>query len=475
MSVFLPVQAGSRTIVAKSGREGFCRASYRVMQWIVSLVSISAGFCGAAAALEARVEASLDSRAGGWVGQRHTLRVDLRTDGSSFRNLRIRLPEIFGALLIEDASTTVKWSETIDGEPWQVIRYEYPLFPQRAGALRIRSISVEGEVMAGFGSGAAGFRAQTKSIGFSAKWPPGMEAFVELITTPDLSVRVDVDRDLERVRVGEAFTRTITREARDASGIALAPLTYDPIEGVAIYPKSPEISDRSDRGELIGRRVEAATYVLQKPGPVRLPEIEIAYWDPLTERVRVVQVPSLELEVSAEPVIERFSRAARDRLVWIERHPLQAALLSGLAILVVAIAHRGLRVARSRFSLARRAWSESEAGRFRELRRACRRGCPDEVYAAYRRWLPLLPEPENAASLEAHSALIREGELLQTALVRGASGWQGGPLLQSVRRARRRRVSSQPRSPLAPLNPGHRLRPLDSEAGRLGSRPGSRL
>jgi hypothetical protein len=62
------------------------------------------------------------------------------TNGVRFSGQRIRLPEVPGALILEDAVSTVRLTEQIDGEPWQIIRYSYPMFVQREGRVDIKPI-----------------------------------------------------------------------------------------------------------------------------------------------------------------------------------------------------------------------------------------------------------------------------------------------------------------------------------------------
>ena len=113
--------------------------SLRMLGEAIALTILFLGISGAlpARALDGRVAASLAPSGSVWIGQKVILRIDLKSDGLSFRDQRIRLPDVPGVLLLEDAVETVKLSESIDGETWQVLRYEYPFFPQRSERLEI--------------------------------------------------------------------------------------------------------------------------------------------------------------------------------------------------------------------------------------------------------------------------------------------------------------------------------------------------
>ena len=79
-------------------------------------------------ALDARVRANLENGETTWVGQQVVLNVDVMTDGVRFSGQRIRLPEVRGALILEDAVSTIRLNEQIDGASWQVLRFSYPMF-----------------------------------------------------------------------------------------------------------------------------------------------------------------------------------------------------------------------------------------------------------------------------------------------------------------------------------------------------------
>jgi len=77
-----------------------------------------------------------------WAGQQVTVNLDLKSTGYSFSNSHFNLPEVSGAFLMQTDTTTIKFSENIDGETWQVIRYPLALYPQIAGQLEIPPIGV---------------------------------------------------------------------------------------------------------------------------------------------------------------------------------------------------------------------------------------------------------------------------------------------------------------------------------------------
>ncbi len=53
-----------------------------------------------------------------WAGQQVTLYLDLKTTGFSFSDSYFNLPEVPGAFLMQIDTTTVKATESVNGETW---------------------------------------------------------------------------------------------------------------------------------------------------------------------------------------------------------------------------------------------------------------------------------------------------------------------------------------------------------------------
>ena len=419
-------------------------------QWLLALMLLPMAM--PALAIDARVRAFVDQPEQVWVGQQVVLKVELLSDGLSFGDQSIRLPDIPGALVLEDTVSTVKLTESVDGDTWQVLSYHYQMFPQRAGRIEIPPIDVAFTVSEGYGSEPVPFERQTEPVAFAVSSPPGVDDPTGLVTTTDLTLKVEVSPEPRALKVGDALTRTVTRTAPDVSGMAFTPMPSAVIPGVAAYPKPPEVDDRSNRGELVGKRVESTTYVLQQDGKLTIPGFEFQWWDPVAGKLHSESLPALTLEVAVNPElipgpVERLSGLA-------EKHPW--AVFSVVLVCVAAIMASirwlpaGLRRLR-RWQAARR---NSEAARFKRLLRACRENDPAKAYNAYTAWLSGEDAPPSAVLQE--EDLLAELERLQVALVGQQSGWRADSFTRELKRARlagQRQVRQRETRVLPALNP----------------------
>ena len=114
-----------------------------------------------------------------------------------------------------------------------------------------------------------------------------------MIATPKLTVNERFDRKPETLKVGEAFTRTITMTVKDSIAMLLPPLPFEAVEGLGVYPAQPQVTDKAERGQYTGTRVESVTYVMEKPGDYHLPQITIHWWDTSRGELKQEVLPAL--------------------------------------------------------------------------------------------------------------------------------------------------------------------------------------
>jgi hypothetical protein len=195
--------------------------------------------------LKAGVDLSIQQDQELWMGQQITLNLELKTTGFSFSNSQFNLPEVSGAFLMQTDTTTIKLSEKIDGQDWQIVRYPLALYPQKPGQIDIPSINVRFSTSAGFGSTEKNFEFQTKPLELTIKLPPGVKAGDLVVTTGSFQLDHNWQPDSGIARTGDALTLTVKRSADDISAMLLPPLPVFQAPGLAVYPQAPEINDKT--------------------------------------------------------------------------------------------------------------------------------------------------------------------------------------------------------------------------------------
>ena len=393
-----------------------------------------------------------------WAGQQVTVNLDLQTTGFSFSNSHFNLPEVSGAFLMQTDTTTIKFSENIDGETWQVIRYPLALYPQKAGQLEIPPIAVRFITSAGFGSTEKAFEFRTNPLQLTVNSPPGVKQGDLVVTTTSFELNHDWQPQSGTAQTGDAFTLTVTRRASDISGMLLPPLPVFQAEGLAAHPQAPEVSDITNRGDLTGERIDAIIWVVEKPGTYDIPGIRFQWWDPHSRELKQQIVPGLSLEILPSPADkttadsgDKPEQAGKDYL-W-------------LLVAVFTALTAGFLWLRFGPRTSRRA-VDTEKSTFTALQKTCKRNHAGQTHSTLHAWLAwsLPMGVPNSRSLtlsefaQAHddTQLAAELQRLQEALISSDNNWQGSRLLSALQRIRgkiNKQKTVQSTSHLAPLNP----------------------
>jgi hypothetical protein len=391
-----------------------------------------------------------------WMGQQITLNLDLKTTGLSFSNTLFNLPEVNGAFLMQTDTTTIKFSETIDGQDWQIIRYPLALYPQKAGQLEVPPINVRFSSSVGFGSTENDFEFQTEPLALTVRQPPGVKTGDLVITTTSLELDHDWQPKSENLHAGDAITLTVTRRANDISAMLLPPLPVFRHAGLAAYPQAPEVSDKTNRGDLTGERVDTIIWVVEKPGIYEIPGIRFQWWDPVGRELKQQIVPGLSLDIPSSPSDGSVADATTS--LGKARHSLLPILLILLAgLLTIALWWRFGRKTGDQHL-------DDEKSAFTALQNACKSNQATQTHAAIHTWLGYSSSSlkfrhttlnEFARNVNDQS-LATELENLQEAIVASNEKWQGNELLVSLQ-AIRHKINAQKKvqlkTYLAPLNP----------------------
>ncbi len=389
---------------------------------------------------DGRVGVSIDTENTLWVGQRVLVHLDLKTDGFSFSGQRFDLPQISGGMLIQTDSSTLKLSEQIEGQSWQVLRYDLSLFAQRQGIIEIPSFDVHFSASAGYGQPEASFDLKTNGLNVQLSLPPGADSARPVVTSSRLTIEEQWQPDQAEFKVGEAMTRTIVINAEDVSGMALPAIPDQPVDGIDQLPKAPLVEDRANRGMLTGFRQEQVSYLFKREGPYTLPGGTFAWWNPQTERLEQYQFEAREIEVAPDPLAKTPAETTR-------AVPRKKDLFTGLSVVFLLIVVALLWWLWPRARAYRAARFNAEPAQFHRAIKACRKNDARQAWSAVNKWLVTTGHSMPPGG----EANWRE---LQRVLVLRSVDWSGDALKNSLISLRKNQRSQANKVVyLKPLNP----------------------
>jgi len=235
-------------------------------------------------------------------------------------------------------------------------------------------------------------------------------------------------------------------------------------EGVRLYPHDPVLTDKLDQaqGTIGGTRIDRVTYGFETAGSYRLPAIQIAWYDPKTQKNDVAQAPEITVTVAQAA---GFTPAIKPPEITepVPRDPVNLRLLAWMAAGVVLLAFLAWLVPRLWRSIGawrdtrRRRYEQSEEYSFRQFSAACRDGDGGAVYAALQSWAGRAKVAPLRDWLK-NDEVLADYERLEASLFAGASGsFDVARLLAGITTARRHWLDRQAAvavpAALPPLNP----------------------
>ena len=263
-------------------------------------------------AQEPRVRVSFATKGEVMAGQRAVLVVELLAPGYFSGAPAFDLPDAPGLLLIPPREHPTVGSEVVDGTTCLVQRHELSVFARRAGDQIIPAFTVRFQFKhLPLDKEAVPAVVMTKPVKFVTKAPPGAEKLGSILSARNLTATEEWKPEPGgKVKAGDAYTRTITFAAPDIPAMVFLPFPAGKIDGIGIYPKTPEVLDRSERGMMEGRRRDTLVYVCQRPGRFVIPAVRLTWFDLDAQQLRAIDFPARTLEVAPNPAMATASPAA---------------------------------------------------------------------------------------------------------------------------------------------------------------------
>jgi hypothetical protein len=244
------------------------------------------------------VRARIEGSGGVWVGQAVPLNVEVIvptwfTGAPKFPEL-----EVPNTVTLSP-EPTVNFVVQSGGKTFSAQGQRYLIYPQVKGKYTVPPAKVEVTYALTDGKPSPLAILASSPIQFEAQLPAGAEGAKYYLTTSNFRINQSLDRKLDGLKVGESITRNVEMTAEDTVGISLPPLKFEAPEGIRLYPGTPKVSEKAERGKIEATRTEIATYVLEKEGGYTLPEIVIMWWNPQTKKMNKARLPAIELQVKA--------------------------------------------------------------------------------------------------------------------------------------------------------------------------------
>ncbi|MDF0673112.1 MAG: hypothetical protein P0120_02045 [Nitrospira sp.] len=204
-----------------------------------------------------------------------------------------------GALVIRSDEQAPHLTEQINGVTWFGLTQTYIVTPMEPHEFAIPRL----QIVLHPGMAPGPVKVWSPARKFTARVPAGAEGVAVFLSTSRLDMVQRFDHKPIGLHVGDAFTRTITSTAKGTQAMFLPPIHFAEVEGLAVYPNAPKVENisRDREGFIGGRRIDSATYVVQKPGHYELPAVTVQWWDLRLGKLREHTVASVAFDAAPNP------------------------------------------------------------------------------------------------------------------------------------------------------------------------------
>lgn len=248
------------------------------------------------------------------VGQALILTIEVATDRWFATGSQIQSFTVQNSVMQANNTNTINGTKRVLGQTWATQTHEITLYPTSSGSYLVPPIKVDISVNTEKNGIVTGV-ASTLESSFTIHLPPALSGIENFIVSPEVTLDIDGQFDEEKdYAVGEAITQTITITASDTPAMMIAPINRvagiytegktiefnqsenkgnsDDKSGISIYHKPAKVFDKSNRGSLIGTRVESFTYIFEKPGRYKIDEQVIYWWNSQSNTLESLLIPS---------------------------------------------------------------------------------------------------------------------------------------------------------------------------------------
>ncbi len=380
---------------------------------------------GLPAALQAATSVNAElAKESAWTGEAVPLIVTLYSPGPFSGTASFDLPELPQTVFVKVGNPVVG-SETVEDEQFVTQRHEFAIYTQRSGEVVIPSFQI---LFAGKKSPLGEpepVEAETPELRFQSKRPPGSASMGVVLATDQMECSQSWNpADQVPLLAGDVVERTILREAVGTTSMLMSPVSSDIPVGVRVYTSTPQVEDRTSRGEVNAVRRETLKYQFERQGTFDLPDISLAWWNTRSGELERMTLPGRSISVEAGVLAE--SDATKEAAnPWV----IIGGILGGGFLVWVCRPP-----AKKLFSIWHTHRHNAVASAARQVEAACQSNDAHATYAALLTWQRLWAAHHSDESMDrmeqaaSEAGLLREWETL-SAYVFGkeiqGSKWSG--------------------------------------------------
>lgn len=238
------------------------------------------------------------------VGQPIVVAIEIATKRWFAKGTEIKSFELADTIILANSEISINGTKRINGQTWSTQTREITLYPRRQGNYDLPAIEMQVSVNTE-NDGVVEGTINTIPQRFAISLPKALSNVENFIVSPKVNLEISINsnesnnesNNKNNYLIGSAITQTITFTAQSAPAMMIPPILRTELTGLSIYQKTPQVFDETNRGELVGTRIETFTYIFEQSGKYEIPEQVIFWWDTRNNELQEVIIPSLLFNV----------------------------------------------------------------------------------------------------------------------------------------------------------------------------------
>lgn len=207
--------------------------------------------------------------------------------------------------------------EVINGRTYDVLEYQFLLFAQKSGKIRLSPVQFQGAIsdpdarrdeddFFGMGGGLFSGLFNQKNVAVRAEpvsldvRPAAVEAGGEWLPASDVAVSEDLIPPQKSIALGEAVTRTVTIMASGVRDSQIPDPEFVDGFGYKQYPGKTDSKNLFDQNGIVGVKTRQIVFMPTVAGKIVLPSMEIPWFNVKTGKREKAVLPSRTITVTGE-------------------------------------------------------------------------------------------------------------------------------------------------------------------------------
>ena len=205
-----------------------------------------------------------------------------------------------------------RFNKRINGKNYSIIEVKFALFPQSVGKLsipqqRFTAFETSGSQFGGFFSRGNRLVRLTEEKTIDILPKPSHISAANWLPSSQVTLEESWSDSSDTLTAGEPITRTIKITALGLTASQIQPLPSIENTGLKLYPDQAVLEDKQTNRGILGVRAESVAIVPNQEGQLRLPAIELKWWDTVNNRMQTSRLPEKIFTVVAATTSTQIS------------------------------------------------------------------------------------------------------------------------------------------------------------------------